>query len=73
MEYAFSSPEAQEASDKDEIALLNVNVDEQKVDRDLYKKILVKLFACMRYQMYKMIKQFWDANRETLLPEFERR
>ena len=49
IKYTFSSEEEQQKSEKDEIQLLNINLDEHKVDRDMYKKILSKFFACIRY------------------------
>lgn len=53
--------------------MLNINVDEHKVDRALYKKIISKFFACIRYHMYRKVKAYWEANKEAILPEFERR
>ena len=41
------------------------------MDKELFKKMFSKLFACIRYQMYQMIKNYWEQNKNTLLAEFE--
>lgn len=73
IKYTFSSEEEQQKSEKDETQLLNINIDAHKVDRELYKKIISKFFACIRYQMYAKIKKYWTENKDAIIPEFERR
>lgn len=52
---------------------MNINVEDSKVDVDLYKKLINKFFACIRYQMYSRLKKYWKDNKDTIMPEFERR
>lgn len=73
IQYTFSSEEESAKSEKDEIELLNINVDDSKVDLDLYKKLISKFFACIRYQFYSRLKKYWQQNKDTILPEFEKR
>ena len=49
IEFTFSSSEPASPSSKDETELLNINVDDSKVDLELYKKLISKFFACIRY------------------------
>ena len=49
IQYTFSSEEESAQAEKDEIELLNINVDDSKVDLELYKKLINKFFASIRY------------------------
>lgn len=62
IQYVCSSQEIQDQSTKNEIDILNINLDDLKIDIDLYKKIINKFHACIRHQIYSKLKKYWAEN-----------
>lgn len=57
----------------DEIARLNINVDELKISCDEYKKVVNKIFAALRYEMYQKVKKYWQENGDQILEELDKK
>lgn len=55
--------------DYEEISKLNINVDDLNIGLEEYKKVLNKVFAGLRYEMYQKVKQYWQDNGDQILEE----
>lgn len=53
----------------EEIVALNINVDDEQITLDIYFKIINKIFAALRYEMYKFIQKYWAQHGERILEE----
>ena len=50
-----------------EIIALNINVDSEDISQSTYTKILNKIFAALRHEMYKNIQAFWKEFGDEIL------
>jgi len=51
----------------EEIVALNINVDEEKISLEIYVKVLNKVFASLRYEMYRNIQEYWAQHGDQIL------
>lgn len=48
-------------------------LDDSKVDKDLYIQLVFKFYAAMRHDLFTKIQNFWKANQEELMDEFNKK